>query len=320
VTAKPVTAKQILRHHRDLHGQLRRRAVPSKVLGVRRPYYVYTPPQRGGARAGCPLLVLLRGHEREWANPEEDASRRSTAIQDLDRLIARGVVPPMMAVLPGICSADNRIHSCGIDMEGVWPERRTLGTGRFWTHLTTELLPHVERRHRVRVGTRLVVGFSLGGFLAYLWGVRRPRTFDHVAVYDGTLPWPRHNDPREDGGAFCDPLFGEAAIFTPAFGAPPRRATLRRWNPTDDLRTAEASRLRSLEATTFWIASAARDGSAGNRDRACFVARLLREHGIPLGFPNEVVLDKEAAHTFAWADRFLVRILRGVFGNNAPGR
>lgn len=313
-----MTSKQILRHHRGLQGRLVHRTLRSDVLGIRKPYYVYTPP--GYGHEALPLLYLLRGHEREWVNPEEDDSRRSTAVQDLDRLIDRGTLPPMVAVMPGISSADNRIHSCGIDMEGTWPERRTVGTGQFWTYLTTELVPHVEETHPVEGGLRLAVGFSLGGFLAYLWGVREAGTFDHVALYDGTLPWPRHNDPREDGGAFSDPIFGEAGIFNPAFGEPPRRAALRRWNPTDDLRTAGVARVGRLRRTTFWITSAARDGTAGNRDRARFVKRLLRERGIPLGFSETtVVLHGDAAHTYAWADRFLVRVLLGVFGDGERG-
>lgn len=306
------TPTQILRHHEPLRGRLRRRVARSEALGVRKPYYVYTPPGHGHER--LPLLVLLRGHEREWVNPSEDRSRTTTAIQDLDRLIAREDIPPMIALMPGVCSADNRIHSCGVDMEGTWPARRSVGTGRFWTYLTTELLPQVEATHPVSGSLRLAVGFSLGGFTAYLWSVRQPGTFDHVALYDGTLPWPRHNDPREEGDAFSDPIFGTMGIFTPAFGAPPRRDALRRWNPTDDLRALEGEALQRLRRTRFWIASAARDGSKGNLDRAGYVKQLLRERGVPVGFPDQpVTLHGDASHAYAWADRFLARVLLGVF-------
>lgn len=310
-----MTFKQILRHHHGLRGRLSHRVLASDALGIRKPYYVYTPP--GSGHEGLPLLLLLRGHEREWVNPEEDASRRSTAIQDLDRLIERGTLPPMVALMPGVCSANNRIHSCGIDMEGTWPERRTVGTGQFWTYLTTELLPHVERVDPVDGGLRLAVGFSLGGYLAFLWSVRAAGAFDHVAIYDGTLPWPRHNDPREEGEAFSDPIFVDAEIFNPAFGRPPRRKALRRWNPTDELRTAGASRVDRLRRTTFWMASASRDGASGNRDRARYIKRLLRERDIPLGFPKKpVILHEDASHSYAWADRFLARILLGIFGTD----
>jgi hypothetical protein len=313
-----VTPKQILRHHRGLRGRLQHRALRSDVLGVRKPYYVYTPPGQG--HEGLPLVLLLRGHEREWANPNEDDSRRTTAIQDLDHLIAQGTVPPLVALLPGVSSADNRIHSCGVDMEGTWPDRRTVGTGKFWTYLTTELLPCVEATYPVHGGLRVAVGFSLGGYLALLWAVRKAGTFDHVAIYDGTLPWPRYDDPREDGGAFSDPIFGDAEIFNPAFGAPPRRSALRRWNPVDDLRTANDSRIRRLQDTTFWIASAAHDGSSGNRDRARYVKRLLTTNDIPLGFGSpSVVLHNEASHSYAWADRFLVRVLLGIFDDANGG-
>jgi S-formylglutathione hydrolase FrmB len=308
-----MTPSEILRHHRSLDGRLEHHVCRSSVLGIRKPYYLYRPPgSRPGEDTG--LLVLLRGHEREWVNPNEDDSRSSTAIEDLDALIADEAVPPTAVLLPGVCSGDNRIHSCGIDMEGTWPERRTLGSGKFWTYLTDELYPHVEQRVAAPGAHRLLVGFSLGGFTAYLWAVRHPEAFDHVGLYDGTLPWPAHDDPREDGGAFSDPIYTEAGVFDPAFGEGRRRAALRRWNPTDDLREAGSRRLRRLQDTTFWIASAARDGGAGNRDRARFVRRLLQRHDVPTGYGGDVILHEEAAHTYAWADRFLMRTLMGIFG------
>lgn len=305
-----MTPRQIHRHHAALRGRLRRRVVRSAALGVRKPYYLYTPPGHG--HRGLPLLVLLRGHEREWVNLREDDSRQASTVEDLDRAIAAGALPPMAVLMPGLCSANNHVHSCGINMAGTWPGyARTVGTGAFWTYLTEELYPHVSSQPMLQGGPRWLAGFSLGGYTAHLWGIRHPGAFDHVGIYDGTLMWPRHDDPREPGGAFSDPIWTAAGIFNPALGARERRRPLRAWNPTDTLREAGQSHLQALRTTTFWIASASRDGSAGNRDRARFARRLLADRGVPVGF-NTPILNPDAAHTYHWADRFVGRMLRRI--------
>jgi len=306
------TRTQLLRHHHDLAGRLRAQTFFSEALGIRKPFYVYEGPGLRDAQR-APLLVLLRGHEREWVNVQEDNSRDSTAIQDLDRLIQAGRLPPLLAVMPGLNSHDNRIPSLGIDMVGTWRHYRySLGTGDFWTFLTDELLPSVDERYAAVGAPRIAVGFSLGGYTASLLALQHPDEFDHVALYDGLFMWPNHNDPREDGKQFSDPVWCDAAIFDPAFDRPRDRAALRRWNPTRRLRDADGALLDRVQNTTFWVACAAGDGNRGNRDRARFFVELLRERGVPLG-RNQVVFHEDARHTWHWADRFLGRVLTKVF-------
>jgi pimeloyl-ACP methyl ester carboxylesterase len=166
-------------------------------------------------------------------------------------------------------------------------------------------------------GPRVAIGFSLGGFAAGLWAVRRPGAFDHVGLYDGTFPWPAFDDPRREGSAFSDRIFTEMGIFGPAFGpVGRRRAALRRWNPVDDLRRLDAGRLARLRRSTFWIASASRDGQAGNLDRTRRARDLLADRGVPLGFGADapVSFHDHARHTYAWADRFAVAMLRRALG------
>jgi pimeloyl-ACP methyl ester carboxylesterase len=283
----------------------------SEALETRKPYYVYEAP---GVREEprVPLIVLLRGHEREWVNVKEDDTRRCTAIEDVDRLVQLGFLPPVRAVMPGLNSIDNHVPSLGIDMEGTWANyERSLGTGRFWTYLTEELLPDAADRYAAPESPRLVMSFSLGGFTASLLAARTPDGVDHVAIYDGLFPWPCHSDPREEGEAFSDPVWTDAGLFGPALGDPPKRGALRRWNPIDRLKTANQCTRRQLQNTTFWVACAAGDGDRGNRDRARFVVRLLRERDVPLGL-DRVIFHGDARHTWHWADLFLLRVLLGA--------
>lgn len=314
--------RQILvRHRRSLRGRLYARRLRSAALGLAKPYYVYEPPRLQAARA-VPVLYLFRGHEREWVNIREDASRhRTTAIEDLDRWIAEGTLPPMLVVLPGLNSQDNRVPSLGIDM--VDPRAngaQGLGRGRFWTYLTEELFPRIETRYpQIEGERRLMAGFSLGGYTVSLLALQRPGYFHHAAIYDGLFMWPRHQDPREDETGRCtDPVWCRASIFDAAFGRPRERRALRRWNPTDTLCQASGALLDALRDTRFWIACAAGEGNRGNRDRARFFVQLLRHREVPLGFDGgDPIYHPDAAHTWHWTDRFLMDYLGGVFAEEA---
>jgi S-formylglutathione hydrolase FrmB len=268
-------------------------------------------------------VYLFRGHEREWVNMQEDDSRdRSTAVEDIDRAIHEGLLPPMLVVMPGLNSADNHVPSLGIDMAGTWStERKELGSGRFWTYLTAELFPVIEARYpQIEGGLRLAAGFSLGGYTVSLLAAKHPGYFDHIASYDGLLMWPRHQDPRVDGNRRCgDPVWCGASIFDPALGRPRSARTLDRWNPTDALFPDNTPLLNALRETTFWIACAHSDGRKGNRDRARFFVRLLQQHGLRLGFDgNDVIFHPDASHTWHWTDRFLLTFLVGAFTDTSP--
>lgn len=52
--------------------------------------------------------------------------------------------------------------------------------------------------------------------------------------------------------------------------------------------------------------------------RARFLLKRLRAHDMPLGFSDtDAVFHPEAAHTWHWADRFVVRFLRDAIGDRA---
>lgn len=304
--------QQILTRHRaSLRGALQLRYLASAALGIRKAYYAYEPPTLKGPRR-LPLLYLFRGHEREWVNIREDASRRATtAVEDLDRRIVEGTVPPMVVIIPGLNSLNNHVPSLGIDMVGTWPvEQRGLGTGRFWRYLVHELLPAVERDYpQTRGARRLAAGFSLGGFTVSLLATHCPGYFDHAGIYDGLFMWPGHQDPRQPvTDAWTDPTWCQSPLFDAALGKPRNPAAMRRWNPTDTLRHADSDLLVKLRKTTFWIASAPSDGHQGNVDRAHFFVDLLRRRGLRTGFA-EIIFDPTASHSWHWTDRFLIRFV-----------
>lgn len=315
----PKTAKHILaRHQESLHGTLTQKRLQSDALGIVKPYYVYEPPNESAVSPSS-MLYLFRGHEREWVNIEEDHSRKkTTAIEDIDRLIAYGLIPPMVVVLPGLNSTNNWVPSLGIDMAGSWNHKmKGLGTGRFWTYLTGELMPAIERDFpETAGGLKLMAGFSLGGFTVSLLAAKLPGYFDHAAIYDGTLMWPDHRDPRIGRRQFNDRVWCKSPLFHAALGHPRDRKAMMVWNPASMLLQADGARLHGLRKTKFWVASAARDGGFGNRDRASMFVELCQTLDIQTGFQN-IIFDPTAGHTWHWADRFLATFLLRVFGKTS---
>lgn len=318
-----IPPSRILSWHRErLHGHLKMRRLRSQALGISKPYYVYESPSLEDAEAP-PVLYLFRGHEREWAHMQEDDAReRSTAIQDIDTCIAKGLLPPMVVIMPGLNSANNHIPSLGINMVGSWKRPvQGLGSGQFWTYLTEELMPTVDTDYpQTKESERLMAGFSLGGYTVHLLAMERPGYFQHAAMYDGLFMWPGHRDPRTSSGSdtYTDRIWGRAHIFDPALGDPRDEMAMQRWNPTDMLENASSDMLNALRKTTYWVACAANDGNKGNLHRARFLLKRLRAHDMPLGFADtDAVFHPEAAHTWHWADRFTVRFLRDAIGDRA---
>ncbi|MBC8077191.1 MAG: esterase, partial [Chloroflexales bacterium] len=155
----------------------------SQALGVEKGCYVFVPPElKRDAALRVPSLYLFRGHEREWVNPSEDASRGGrTVIDTYLELRARDAIGPMILVFPGISSDDN--HIPGLLVNWRAPElaqgRAGVGTGRFEDYLVQDLIPYIDSvfptiadgRHRG------VGGFSLGGFMAFKIAAQHPQLF-----------------------------------------------------------------------------------------------------------------------------------------------
>ena len=310
----------LARHKSSLRGRLRGCLLPSQALGFRKPFYVYEPPGLSELNA-LPSVYLFRGHEREWVNIEEDSSRtQSTAIEDVDKAISIGLLPPMLVVMPGLNSSNNHIPSLGINMVGTWPDtQRGLGSGNYWDFLTQELMPVIVARYPKANGPRLAAGFSLGGFTSSLLGIHKPGLFDQIGIYDGLFMWPKHTDPRQEEeakekGLGNDSVWTRGALFHAAFDNPRNVGAMNYWNPTDRLMAVDSQELAEMRNTKWWISCAVSDGQHGNRDRAEFYQQLLLEKGIPLGF-DEVLFHEDASHSWHWADKFLISFLSGVFGS-----
>ncbi|MEU7160669.1 enterochelin esterase [Streptomyces chrestomyceticus] len=149
-------------------GTVVRRRLTSAALAARRDVWTYVPPgplPDGGADT----LVLLDG----------DLWFGRLGVQDLfDRLIADGVLPPLVVLAPDAVDNATRAREFG-------------GRQAYTNFLAAELLPWAAARLPVTFdpSRTVVAGESLGGLTALYAGFAAPRRFGNVLAQSPALWW-----------------------------------------------------------------------------------------------------------------------------------
>ncbi len=280
--------------------------ITSAALGVKRTLYVYLPAEvKNNPSLRVPSIYLLRGHEREWINKNEDSSRagKHNVIDVYEELRSQGTVGPLVLVFPGMTSANGATHSLGINMRA--PELAadaTLGSGRFEDYLLNDVIPYVEAHYPVLPGGqhRAIDGFSLGGFMSVTLALRNTQAFQSVGSYDGLFFW---DDPERqthiDG---TDTVFTRA-LFDANFGLPRDQVFAAEHNPPNLLRQ-NGHHAADLQ----WLVEFGPEHAEPNVNyfRGVRLIELLHEHGIvnELGGPLP-----DGAHTWKMADDHMRRAL-----------
>ncbi|HWI63307.1 MAG TPA: alpha/beta hydrolase-fold protein, partial [Symbiobacteriaceae bacterium] len=227
-------------------------SIESKALGSTRKVNVYLPGGYEQSTERYPVVYLFRGHEREWVNPKEDGSRGGrTAATIADELVQSRAIPPLILVMPGLATDDNRIPGLGINfaMPELVTEEPTVGPGRFEDYMMQEVIPAVDAQFRTIADRqhRGADGFSLGGFTALSLALRFPEQFSSVGAFDGTFFYA--GGIRPDGSH--DSLL-DISMLRPAFGDPINQDLFRRVNPAD---LVDQIPLEQLKRLTFHIHS-----------------------------------------------------------------
>ncbi|MFE6778253.1 enterochelin esterase [Streptomyces sp. NPDC057702] len=159
-------------------GTVTTHTVRATRLGNERRVWVYTPPgtrpgpptEVADSASGLPVLVLFDG---EMWQPELGVATL------LDNLIADGLLPPLVALLPESLDGDTRWAELACD-------------DRFVDFLTDDLLPWAAARWPLTADpTRTVLaGQSLGGLMATYAAVRAPHRFGNALAQSGSFWWP----------------------------------------------------------------------------------------------------------------------------------
>jgi S-formylglutathione hydrolase FrmB len=273
---------------------------PSQALGVSRTFGLYLPPGYDPAKRRYPVLYLFRGHHDEWAGSQDG---REGLVPLLGRLIRRGRIEPLVAVLPGLMPDDRKSQGAPVNWSASG-ERRGVGTARFEDHFF-ELKNFVESHLPVRVGkgSCALDGFSMGGYSAVLLGTRYPHLFGSVGAYDGSFMWRRQVDPRRRRHHPPDPLwFSESCAPLFRRGRRFDIAKMERYNPVWLAARAGGRKLVELRRTRFHVRTVAGE-KYGNFDRALHVLDVLLHRGVKNSFSGrDVALDPDARHDWRWAD------------------
>jgi enterochelin esterase family protein len=246
---------------------------PSRALGRDLAYSIYLPPGYAvEASERYPVLYLLHGvggDERTWPKA---GGVQTTA----DDLIGRGVIPPLVIVMPDAGS------SWFVDSQAIG------GPGNFATAIGFDLPAHIEASWRVRPGpsARAVAGQSMGGFGALRLAFAEPDRYCAVAALSPVL-WSRLPVDREL-------TRNQVALLSGAFGSPPDIARLHRQSPLGLIPTLAAGSSRPA----IYLMSGDRDEFGAAADVRA-LRRELRLAGIPV--TSEIV---PGTHTWSlWAGR-----------------
>ena len=170
----------------------------SPALGAELKLNVYLPDAYKDAppTTRFPVVYLLHGaggDETVWA-------KTLGAVQTLDGLIKRGVIRPMIAVMP-----TTGPHTW-------WTDSAAAKAG---TAVMKDLLPYVDGKYRTlpeRSG-RLVAGYSMGGYGALSLALRHPERFCAAGLISPAVYDPL---PPEASAARKAPAFQRAGAFDPA--------------------------------------------------------------------------------------------------------
>ena len=179
----------------------------SETLGRVYQYTVYLPAGYDAAKEAYPVVYLLHGRGdtmSAWLNV------RST----LDRLIADGELPPLIAVLPDMPSNDRASYYIDSAYTGHLYRAEAVETAFFH-----DLIPHIDRTYRTLTDrrSRLVGGYSMGGYGAIRYALAHPAAFMGALILSPAVyyPLPPEDSSTREFGAFgSDTALFDDDIYT----------------------------------------------------------------------------------------------------------
>ncbi len=168
-------------------------------------------------RRRYPTVYILAGFGSRGAALLNDSLWDENIQQRLDRLIAQGALPPVIAVLP---DASTRY--------GGSQYLNSSATGQYEDHIL-ELVAYVDARYRTRPERdyRAIMGHSSGGYGALVLGMRHPEVFGLVADHAGDVDFELAYKPDfpkvlrfylQKGLEGLDALLADPAAYRPKDG------------------------------------------------------------------------------------------------------
>lgn len=150
-------------------GQVTQHRLTSGILGNERRVWVYTPAHYTTEGQPYGVLVMLDG--QSWVHEHP-------IMPTLDNLIAAGMLPPLVVILPESLGFETRVK----EMAGHRP---------FIDFLAQELMPWAMSQWHITDAPEetLIAGQSLGGLTAAFAGLAAPERFGNVLTQSGSFWW-----------------------------------------------------------------------------------------------------------------------------------
>lgn len=135
----------------------------SKILDGERMYAIYLPPDYEHSERSYPVLYLLHGagdDQTGWVQFGE-------VLRITDEAIKEGTATPMIIVMP---DADTGRRGYFNTPDGNW---------RYEDFFFEELMPHVEKKYRIKGNKRYraIAGLSMGGGGSFMYALHHPELF-----------------------------------------------------------------------------------------------------------------------------------------------
>lgn len=145
----------------------------SNILNMERKYAIYLPPDYESSERSYPVLYLLHGggdDQTGWVQFGEILHIADQAIKD-------GTATPMIVVMPD-ANTGRRGYFNSID-----------GQFRYEDFFFEELMPHVEKKYRIKAEKRYraVAGLSMGGGGTFMYALHRPDLFSSACPLSASV-------------------------------------------------------------------------------------------------------------------------------------
>jgi enterochelin esterase-like enzyme len=184
------------------HGTVVREMHQSAVLGAPRYFNVYLPPAYDPDRT-YPVLYLLHGGGNDYGHWVFDG----TADLIMDTLIARGILPPTVVVMPDGNVLDSHRFPGVLRVTNIEDWRARVAT-LHPRYLLEEVVPVAESRYRLDGANRAIAGLSMGCMQVWRLLCSAPEHFTAAGLFSGTAAI-----EDLDAGTGAEPLRAYRTVF-----------------------------------------------------------------------------------------------------------
>jgi enterochelin esterase-like enzyme len=176
----------------------------SETLNRTYQYIVYLPAGYDESEQSYPTAYLLHGRGdtmEAWLNVRSQ----------LDRMIAEGEIPPLIAIMPDMPSSDRASYYVDSQYESAILRAEAVETAFF-----ADLVPHIDATYRTLPAreSRVIGGYSMGGYGAIRYALAHADVFSAALVLSPAVytPLPPVDSSAREFGAFGvgDTPFDEA--------------------------------------------------------------------------------------------------------------